>query len=107
MRKSCLDCARKHVAQAEILLQESVLGYPEHFWLAIGHLAEAETELTHQWLHLAIMIREHRLALIAGTEYVFPAIEVIRELSTVQGDRETFLSETLGDGIERNPPTVG
>ena len=64
MRPSCLDCARKHVAQASILLDEAALGYPEHKWLAVGHLAEAEAETLKVWPKLAETIREHRLGVI-------------------------------------------
>ncbi len=44
MRKTCLDCVRKHIAQAGILAMEVLMGHPEHYWWAIGHLAEAEHE---------------------------------------------------------------
>ena len=42
MRNSCLSCAMKHVTQSSILLSESEKGYPNHYWYALGHLAEAE-----------------------------------------------------------------
>ena len=60
MRVSCLNCARKHLACATILMTESVLGYPDHKWLAIGHMAQAEAELVKDYLHLALMVREAR-----------------------------------------------
>ncbi len=43
-RLSCLDCVSKHVAQASILGNESVMGYPEHLDIARAHLAEAISE---------------------------------------------------------------
>ena len=43
-RPSCLFCVSKHLASAQILLDEAELGYPEHRWLAVGHLQEAESE---------------------------------------------------------------
>lgn len=60
MRPSCTYCARKHLAQALILLQESVQGYPEHYWLAMGHLAEASDELLQAYPALANTIRDQR-----------------------------------------------
>ena len=65
MRKSCLDCIRKHIAvayllviekningqfnplvhigQAEVLFDEYMTGdYDTHFWLSLGHLALVE-----------------------------------------------------------------
>jgi len=61
MRKTCTKCARKHIAQAVILLNESKLGYPEHLWLAVGHLAEAEAELDNKYHELAEKVRIERL----------------------------------------------
>jgi len=60
MRESCLGCVRKHIGQTMVLLNESLLGHPEHFWLAIGHMAEAEAEAIKQHLALAINIRRVR-----------------------------------------------
>lgn len=62
-RDSCQDCTRKHIAQAIILLQESLLGYPEHKWLAIGHMAEASEECLGEFPAVAQMIRKDRLAI--------------------------------------------
>lgn len=60
MRESCKNCVRKHLAQAIILIGETELGYPEHKWLAIGHLAEAESEALSKWPAVASMIRDIR-----------------------------------------------
>jgi len=63
MRESCLNCVRKHIAQALILMTESKLGHPNHKWLAIGHLAEAEAETVQISSKFANKIREKRLEL--------------------------------------------
>lgn len=63
-RPSCQDCARKHIAQAVVLLSESLLGYPEHKWLAIGHLAEASEECLEEFPEIAQAIRQARLELM-------------------------------------------
>lgn len=60
-RKSCMDCVRKHLAQAQVLLDEAQLGYPHHRWLAVGHLAEAESECLDEHDDFARKIRECRL----------------------------------------------
>ena len=57
---TCLDCTRKHLAQAHINLDESRLGYPAHLWIAIGHLAEAESELIISYPEMAVLLREER-----------------------------------------------
>ena len=44
-RKGCIACVEKHLSQAYILAGETVMGYPEHLVLVIGHLNEAIHEL--------------------------------------------------------------
>jgi hypothetical protein len=61
LRQSCIDCALKHIAQAQVLYCEAELGYPVHRLLAIGHLAEAEAELVESYPKLANMVRDYRL----------------------------------------------
>lgn len=60
MRTTCLDCARKHLAQAVVLGIEVMTGYPTFKWLVIGHMAEAEAELVEEYSDLANEIREYR-----------------------------------------------
>ncbi len=87
MRPSCLMCARKHLGQAEVLMSEALKGYPQHAWLAIGHLAEAEDELLEKYPELAATIREHRLVYMQriGTieSYDFPTIAILTQIEAV------------------------
>jgi len=48
------------LAQALILLEESRHGHPTHKWLAIGHLAEAASEIESYDVTIYGMIREAR-----------------------------------------------
>jgi hypothetical protein len=64
-REACQDCTRKHIAQAVILINESLMGYPEHKWLAIGHLAEASEECLGEFPRVAQSIRVDRLSLMS------------------------------------------
>ena len=82
MRESCLDCTRKHIAQALILLTESKLGHPEHKWLAVGHLAEAEAESVQKFPSLANTIRFVRLTII-DDDYNVDLIELIKQAGTL------------------------
>lgn len=66
LRDSCLICVRKHLSKAVVLLSETNLGYPQHFWLAMGNLSEAEDEAVKAYPALATKIREYRGKLIAG-----------------------------------------
>lgn len=43
-RRGCIDCVEKHVAQAYVLGNEVLCGYPEHLAMVIGHLGEAIDE---------------------------------------------------------------
>ena len=81
MRTSCPDCARKHLGQASVLMDEAILGYPLHKWLAIGHLAEAESELLADAPYISNNIREHRVAYINDTSYVVPILTLIGDIS--------------------------
>lgn len=63
-RENCFYCVRKHIAQAQVLLDESHLGYPIHKWLAVGHLAEAESEVLQFSKELACKIRETRIRIM-------------------------------------------
>lgn len=69
MRKSCLSCALKHIAQASVLLSESFKGYPNHFWFSLGHLAEAEDELIRDYKDISNLIRDVRLTLEKDKNY--------------------------------------
>lgn len=64
MRQSCPKCVCKHIAQAIVLMHEyynNQINYAHHKWLAIGHLAEAETESCIERPDLSIRIRDARL----------------------------------------------
>ena len=78
MRESCLDCVRKHIAQALILLTESKLGHPEYKWLAVGHLAEAEAESVQMFIEFANQIRSERLKIIEN-DYTIDLIALIKK----------------------------
>lgn len=88
MRPSCLDCARKHLAKAGILMCEARLGYAQHKWLAIGNMSEAEDELLVRYEGHARTIREHRKAYEGNMDYVVPILQLIEMLS----EEETMLS---------------
>jgi hypothetical protein len=79
------------VAEAEILWRESLMGYPGHVWLAVGHLAQAEAELLYGFPQLAHLIRAHRLELIKNPAYGVPTLEIIGMLT----DEAKVLREEL------------
>ena len=47
-------------------MMEVEQGYPQHAWVAVGHLGEASDEMIVDYPELASAIREERLAYMAG-----------------------------------------
>lgn len=86
-RKSCLDCVRKHLAQALVLMEEVKLGYPDHRWIAIGHLAEASAESVADYPKLAALIRRHRVRYMNDEDYVVPVMDLIEAANKLAKDR--------------------
>lgn len=83
MRKPCRECAQKHLMQALVLLGEANLGYHEHFFVAIGHLAEASDELVAQYPEIASRIRDERLKLWDDRSYSPPLLDLAMELDAL------------------------
>lgn len=84
-RDPCPDCVRKHLGQACVLCQEALQGYPDHRWLAIGHLAEAEAEIEGMSPALAERFREERKALEADPAHQPPFVELIASVTGLDG----------------------
>lgn len=83
MRSVCLHCGMKHVGKAIVLLCESQLGYPEHLYIALGNLSEAEDEVLIKYPKLAEKIRDIRLDIeedIKNGEKLIPLLLEIMEL---------------------------
>ena len=100
-RETCILCACKHLAQARILINETQLGYAEHFWYALGHLAEAEDELLCEHPPLAGKIRKHRKELEMYPRYEVPFKELILEIAEFGAYK---LDELLQEGPLRADP---
>lgn len=85
MRKTCLFCVSKHISQAIVLTIESLQGYPLHLWLAVGHLAEAESEACSIHPEFANEIRNVRLALMGqkGTFYHDSLMQLLKSVRTL------------------------
>lgn len=88
MRPSCVNCARKHLAKAEINLTESKLGYPEFFWLCIGHMSEAEDELIRDYPELSHQVRNERKLLEEDPDYQIPIMDLIAAISAVAAEED-------------------
>lgn len=70
---SCLNCVLKHVSQAMIVHEEEVpMGYPQHIYRVMGHLAEASRESISLYPDLANTLRGHRLKLLEDRKHLPP-----------------------------------
>ena len=92
MRKSCLDCVRKHIAQAGILSMEVLMGHPEHYWWAIGHLAEAEHEALDWFPQLAVLVRAERLEYMEDIRYTIAVDNLITEADSYVEEENLHLA---------------
>ena len=83
-REPCPLCTLKHLAQAVVLLNESINGYPTHRWYAVGHIAEAEAEAPSH--DMAVRIRQIRLDVMDNLDIIPDFREIIEELdATIRG----------------------
>jgi len=80
MRDSCIMCGVKHISKAIILLSEAQLGYPVHFYLALGNLSEAEDELVLEYPELANKIRDLRLEIMEDVSEGVKLVDLLYEL---------------------------
>lgn len=96
-RSSCLDCVRKHLAQAEVLMNEARQGYPANRWRAIGHLGEAGDECCQDYPKLAAAIRAERIKYMADPDYQVPCMKLIERASAlVQEGAGDFYARMAG-----------
>ena len=96
-RESCLNCTRKHLAQAEVLMGEARQGYPANRWRAIGHLGEAGDECCQDYPQLANEIRKHRIKYMADPDYVVPCLKLIEKASAlVQESKSDYYASMAG-----------
>jgi hypothetical protein len=84
-RPSCLDCVCKHLAQAMVLFQEAESPeYRVHFWLAVGHMAEAESESISDYYQLATDIRTLRLTIMEDRDYKPNLVDIIEQVESLK-----------------------
>lgn len=90
MRASCLSCARKHLAAAEVLMCEALLGYPIFSWYAVGHLEQAEEELLSDYPNEAAAVRAERVNYADSLEFEIKN-DTIRLVSAYKIDTHSIL----------------
>lgn len=92
-------------------MMEVKKGYPEHAWIAIGHLAEAEDESLKDYPHLTDTIREHRLKYMAwiegsGPEYHVPVMDLIQAFTDLD-DVDDVIELPGDDDVENSSGASG
>ena len=87
-RDACPDCTRKHLAQAMINLQESINGHPELRWIAIGHIAEAETEIKDLYPTVSYSLNIHWKRMMKDKNFI-PDLQIIIASITEQVEKST------------------
>jgi len=81
------------LAQASILLEEYATGdYDVHFWYAIGHMAEAESESIAEYPELAALVRIERIKMMENEGY-FTDFEPLIEMASKLAEGETNARE--------------
>lgn len=63
-------------------MHEARFGYPDHMWMAIGHMCHAEEESAADYPMIALAINTHRKAYEESSgEYHVPIMKLIGECS--------------------------
>ena len=86
-------------------LAQTRKGYEEYFWFALGHLAEAEDELTRDFGELGRLVRRHRKELEVYPRYSVPFGDLVLQVAIAGGYDVSVLcrdSAALGDAVEGN-----
>ena len=84
MNIACLNCVIKHLSQAMIINEEeTTMGYPDHIYRVIGHLAEASRESVTEYPEFANVVRSHRLALMDDRKHIVPYIPMLKYVDVV------------------------
>lgn len=110
MRISCLECVRKHLGEAEVLMEESFSGYPHHAMWAVGSFSQATSEALRVYPELANQIREARLA-FERCHYRVLAGETLETINPDMPDMEALAEKVhemiLVELFEENENTIG
>ena len=109
MRQHCLQCFRKHLGNAAVLIEEVHDGYPYRF-MAVGHLDQAAQEIREMYPSLAALVRAHRIKLQNDWTYSIPFealdkfIDVLEAFGgdNIMSDEIPEIPEDCYKGLDRN-----
>jgi hypothetical protein len=79
-------------------------GYPEHFWLVVGHMAEAEDEMMGYSEEFANKIRDQRVKYQLEKDYEVPIMDLIEEIGNLEQEKKPERTqETISREKEEGP----
>ena len=102
MRQHCLQCFRKHLGNAAVLLEEYYDGYRGYAHLIIGNLDQAAQEIRELYPELATLVRAHRIRLQNDWSYSIP-FEALDSFIEVL---ESEILESMGFGEKDEEPPL-
>lgn len=110
MRTPCLQCFRKHLGNAQVLLEEIADGYPYQMGV-IGHLDQAAQEIRAYSQELATLVRAHRIKMQSYDnfeEYNFPfeafdsLIEILNLIKDLSADKFPEIPAECYSGLDKD-----
>lgn len=87
MRQPCLQCFRKHLGNAAVILEEYHDGYKNYAHMIVGHLDQAAQEIRGYSEELALLVRAHRIKWQNDEYYPIP----FEALDSFIGDLEAIV----------------
>ena len=87
-RVPCPSCAREHLGEATIVLQESLQGYPENRWLGVAFVRQAEAEIQGLFPDIATRLRATRKKMMKTPGKVASFMPFVTEITDRVGDRD-------------------
>lgn len=93
MRKSCIDCCKKHLGSASVIEDEIRNGYPAYELYFIGHLDQAASEMSRDFPRMSKVIREHRLKWMSDHSHDIPFEELWENLNAMSQMTDEELSD--------------
>ena len=105
MRQPCIQCFRKHIGNAAVLIEESHDGYTNYLHMISGHLDQAAQEIRGYNKKLALVVRAHRIKWQEDSNYKIPfeALDQFsQDMEAVPGkEHELGIPEECYEGLDK------
>lgn len=107
MRQPCLQCFRKHIGNAAVLIEEYLDGYNNYAHMIVGHLDQAAQEIRKYSPELAHVVRAHRIKWQQDDKYDIPfealdrAVGDLELIEDLTPENMPQLSEDCYEGLDK------